>query len=250
MDLGVRQIRTAGKGSGSIELTLPAELRDLVGVPCRILLRDGSRPDIVLQPDLRRAQAVFAAIWDAMAAALLHDDGDAHTVPLGAFAFGLQPRTGAGERPFLCWRDGLALSAAAPHDPGAVSRTLAAFGQAMAARLHIGPALATGFGAACGHLVTGVPATPDGQEACDLAADALRLGHNSPDERRETGAAGAWAAAEACAAGVMADTFWRHAAPLLAAAADLFVAWTGDPSSHTTLRAAWCRGRAIEMSGD
>ena len=53
MDLGVRQIRSAGKGSGSIELTLPADLRDLVGLQCRIMLRDGSRPDIVLQPDLR-----------------------------------------------------------------------------------------------------------------------------------------------------------------------------------------------------
>jgi len=260
MDLGVRQIRTAGKGSGSIELTLPAELRDLVGVPCRIILRDGSRPDIVLQPDLSRAHQAFTAIWQKTLAALLYADGGRLSVSLGvalplalpleAFAFGLQPRVGGHDMPFLCWRDGLALSAAAPHDPGTVSRTLAAFGQAVAGRLHIDAGLAAGFGAACGYLVTGVAATPDGQEACDLAANALRGARHGADGSDAGERLAPWAAAEACAAGVMADQFWRHAAPLLAATAELFAAWTDDPSSHTTLRAAWWRGRSIEMSGD
>jgi hypothetical protein len=99
------------------------------------MLRDGSRPDIVLQPDLRRAQQGFVALWQAMATVLLRDDAGTPPLPLGVFSFGLQPRAVGGEMPFLCWRDGLALSASAPHDPGAVSRTLAAFGQAMAAFL-------------------------------------------------------------------------------------------------------------------
>jgi hypothetical protein len=256
MDLGVRQIRTSGKGSGSIELTLPADLRDLVGVPCRIILRDGSRPDIVLQPDLRRAHQAFTTVWHAMATALLPDDDDTAALPLDAFAFGLQPRADTGELPYLCWRDGLALSAAAPHDPAAVSRTLAAFGQAVAARLHVDPTLAAGFGAACGYVVSGVAASPDGQEACDLAAEALRhggyrLSRFRPDlvDADEPAATPATQAG-ACAAGVMAETFWRHAAPLLSATADLFVTWSDNPSSHTTLRAAWLRGRSIEMSGD
>ena len=261
MDLGVRQIRTAGKGSGSIELTLPAGLRDLVGVPCRIILRDGSRPDIVLQPDLRRAHQAFTKIWRSMAAALLpaYDDASASslslpaTLPLDAFSFGLQQRADTGELPYLCWRDGLALSGAAPHDPAAVSRTVAALGHAVAGRLHIDPALAAGFGAACGYLVSGVAATPEGQEACDLTADALRRGYHRvrADGPDTAGAAKPWASAgDACTAGVLAATFWRRAAPLLAATAELFVAWTDDPSSHATLRAAWWRGRSIEMSGD
>lgn len=249
MDLGVRQIRTSGKGSGSIEVTLPAGLRDLVGLPCRIILRDGSRPDIVLQPDLRRAHQSFKAIWQAMAAAVLPEDHDTSSsplaLPLGEFAFGLRPREAGGDMPYLCWCDGLALSAPAPHDPAAVSRTLAAFGQALGPRLRIDASLAAGFGAACGYIVSGVAATADGQEACDIAAGALRRGRSGFGQVP----AGA-AAADACAAGITADVFWRHAEPLLAATAELFVGWTGDPPGHSSLRAAWWRGRSIEMSGD
>lgn len=239
MYLGVRQIRTAGKGSGSIELTLPADLRDLVGLPCRILLRDGSRPDIVLQPDLARAQATFASLWDRMAEALLHESADAG-FPLTVFAFGLQPREGTGETPFLSWRDGLVLSGTAPHEPAATARSFAGFGQAMAADLHIAPALARGFGVACGYLVGGVPPSGDWQEACDLTAAGLR-------GRFRPGAP--LAAALGCAEGVTGALFWEHAAPLLTAVTELFVDWTADPSIHATLRAAWRRGRSIEMSG-
>jgi hypothetical protein len=236
MELGVRQIRTAGKGSGSIELTLPAELRDLVGLPCRVMLRDGSRPDIVLQPDLRRAHEAFTALWQAVAAALAREDADVPPFPLASFAFGLHPRPGGGELAFLCWRDGLALAGPPPHDPAAVSRTMAALGHAMAPALCIAPGLATGFGAACGYVVSGVLPTPDAQEACDLTAAALRLGRDSIQS-------------EFCARGVMNDAFWRHAGPLLSATSDLFQAWTADPSSHATARSAWRRGRSIEMSG-
>lgn len=164
MDLGVRQIRSSGKGSGSIELTLPSDLRELVGLQCRVLWRDGSRPDIVLQPDLRSAHRAFAALWHSMAALLFRDDTNTPGIPLGSFVFALQPRPGSDAMPFLCWRDGLALAAAAPHDPSGIARTLWAFGRVMAARLQIDPSLADGFGAACGYLVSGVPATPDAQD--------------------------------------------------------------------------------------
>ncbi len=250
MDLGVRQIRTAGKGSGSIELTLPPDLRDLVGLPCRIILRDGDQPDIVLQPDLKCAHQTFLQIWQTMAAVLLRDAADVSALPLTAFVFGLHPRTRGGEQPYLCWRDGLALGAAAPHDPDAVSRTLAAFGQAMADRLNIDPALAFAFGAACGYLVAGVPPTQDGQEACEVAAVALHVMY------QDTGLAGAATAfvpaisVAACAAGIMDGAFWRHATPILTAAADLFTQWTADPSGHPALRAAWRRGRALGSGGD
>jgi hypothetical protein len=243
MDLGIRQIRTAGKGSGSIELTLPAELRDLVGLPCRILLSDGSRPDIVLQPDLRQARDIFASIWNAMASALLPLDGGREgrghlpELPLSAFSFALQPRSPNGERPFLSWRDGLALAAAAPHDPQAVSRTIAALGQALAGKLDIDPAFAGGFGAACGFLLAGVATSSDEQEARDLVADALRP-HIVPDRT-----------AEACACGIMSDVFWHYATPKLSAIAEVFLGWNADPAGHAALRAAWRRGRAIEMSG-
>ena len=249
MDLGVRQIRTSGKGSGSIELTLPTDLRDLVGLPCRIILRDGSRPDIILQPDLRRAHQAFSEIWQTMATALVHGDAEIPTLPLPAFGFGLHPRSGGGDLPFLCWRDGLALAAPAPHDLYAVSRTLAALGHAMAVILNIDTTLAFAFGAACGYVVSGVLPTSDGQEACDIAAVALHVSYPNSNLLGEAGVPAPAAVIAACAAGIADEIFWRHATPLLAAVVDLFTEWTADPSSRAALRAAWRRGRTIEMDG-
>ena len=240
MDLGVRQIRTAGKGSGSIELTLPSELRDLVGLPCRITLRDGTRPDLVLQPDLRAAHQALACMWQNLVAALLPRTEDSPRFPVNAFDFGLQHRDGRTGRPFLCWRDGLILAGEPPHDPAVVARTLAAQACALAERLDIGADHAGGFGAACGYLAAGVPPDTDDQEARDLTAASLPPALR-PDEA---------SAAEACAAGIASPLFWRRAAPLLAAAADLFASWTSDPASHSALRAAWRRGRTIELNGD
>jgi hypothetical protein len=238
MDLGVRQIRTAGKGSGSIELTLPSELRDLVGLPCRIILRDGSRPDLVLQPDLRAAHLLFSLVWQRLTACLVTDDADVPRFPVSAFDFGLQRRDARAEKPFLCWRDGLVLAGEPPHEPEAVARIISAQASALAERLEIGAEHANGFGAACGYLVAGVPAEADEQEARDLAAATLR----------ETARLDDTATVEACAAGIGSDIFWQRAAPLLAATADLFAGWTNDPASYDALRAAWRRGRTIELN--
>jgi hypothetical protein len=240
MDLGVRQIRTAGKGSGSIELTLPSELRDLVGLPCRITLRDGTRPDLVLQPDLRAPHQAFATMWQKLLAALLPGTEDAPRFPVGAFEFGLQHREGRPDRPFLCWRDGLALAADPPHDPAVVARILAAQSRTLAEYLDIGAELAGGFGAACAYLAVGTVPEADDQEACDLTAASLPLSLR-PDEA---------SAAEACEAGAASPAVWHRATPLLAAAADLFAGWTNDPASYAALRAVWRRGRTIELNGD
>jgi hypothetical protein len=236
MDLGVRQIRSSGRGSGSIELTLPAGLRDLVGLPCRILLRDGNRPDIVVQPDFCPAEQAFSRIWRAMAAALLCDEAEAPALPLAAFTFGLNPRIGGGDVPFLCWRDGLMLAAAPPHEPEAVSRTLAALGQVMADPLRIDPALALAFGVACGHLVAGVPPGSGRSESCDIAAAAMRFDYTSANALVGAAMQAPMTSQLACAAGVADPAFWRHAIPKLTAIADLFADWTADPSSHAALR--------------
>ena len=238
MDFGSRQIRTAGKGSGSIEVTLPSDLRDLVGLSCRVMLRDGTRPDIVLQPDLQLALAAFSSLWRAMTTALPCEQTES-SLPVAGFGFGLQPQGGGGDQPFLCWRDGVVLHRPPPHEAVAVARTLAAFGHALARPLGIAPRLAAGFGAACGYLAAGTPSAPGSQEACDLAAAGLH----------ETCPGAPLRAAAAAGEGADGPAFWRAAGPLLSAAADLFLGWTADPTAHTTLRAAWRRGLCIELSG-
>ncbi len=231
MDLGVRQIRTAGKGSGSIELTLPVELRDLVGLPCKVTLRDGSRPDIVLRPDLRRALDAFESLWRPMARSLLpHAPG---VFPAARFTFGLQPRAG-GEGPYLCWRDGLQLALGAAQDSEALARVFAAFAHAMACDIGIEPGFAGGFGVVCGLRLTGSVADYAEQEACDLAVRHL------PPLLPPLAAAG----------GVVGAGFWTLADAVLEAAANLFVEVSSDPVNLARLRAAWRRGRAIELSGE
>jgi len=63
MHLGARKVRSAGRTSGSIEITLPVEVRALTGIECEMVLRDGVQPQIVMQPDLSVAQALFVELW-------------------------------------------------------------------------------------------------------------------------------------------------------------------------------------------
>jgi hypothetical protein len=210
MDLGVRQIRTSGKGSGSVELTLPATLRDLVGVRCHITLQDGGDPNIVLHPDLQPAREVFIAMWASLTEILLPDDPAA--LPATAFLFGLQPTALVRDRPFLCWRDGLALAENAPHDVSAVSRSIAALTQAIAGLRDLRTIWAADFGAICAKLASGVWPTYDRQDSRDVALATVQARHELDPSGSE----------EACRAGVGSEVFWCHARPRLEAAAELF----------------------------
>lgn len=240
MQIGVRQIRTSGKGSGSIEVTLPTELRDFVGLPCRVLLRDGRQPHIVLQPEMQHVHAVFARLWCALAGALLPGRHDLTSMASGAFAYAVQPRGGAGDLPVLCWRDGLMLAGPAPHAAEGVSRMIAAMAEALAGELGVEASLARGFGMACGYLAVGVPPGAEAQEVCEIAADGLR-GKVRPGAGR--------AALEQDAEGALGEAFWRAATPGLGAVAALFAAWSADPAGLSDLRVAWRRGVSIEMNG-
>ena len=66
MDFGKRNIRSAGRSSGSVEITLPVELAILEGIACRLSLRDGLVPEIVLQPDLLVVMPVFEKLWSLL----------------------------------------------------------------------------------------------------------------------------------------------------------------------------------------
>lgn len=63
MLIGSRRVRSAGRASGSIEITLPPELTALEGIVCTIMIRDGARPEIVLKPELSPSGLLFARVW-------------------------------------------------------------------------------------------------------------------------------------------------------------------------------------------
>jgi hypothetical protein len=238
MDLGVRQIRTAGKGSGSVELTLPGELRHLVGLPCRITLHDGVRPDIVLQPDLTSAFNALSAVWHSLALTLSGAAGARETgrFPAAAFTFGLQPRAGDTNTPYLSWQDGIAI-AAGQRDPGATARSIAACAMQYAGEIDIATVRAAPFGAVCGYLACGVLACPQWQEPCDIAAS-------------ELAASGVWQPGAAWRAlpDARVERFWPVLAPALAATARLFAGWNRPDAEYAALCAAWRRGRSIELN--
>jgi hypothetical protein len=236
MDLGTRPIRTAGKGSGSVEVTLPTELRPMVGLPCRIMLHDGAHPDIVLRPDLAVARDAFASLWQNVAIVLLPSGGAPPTWPREQFSYSLQPCHTPASVPSLAWQDGLAL-AACPDCAAAMGRSIAACAQVLGAELDISAALAPGFAGACGYLASGAQLYHAWQEPCDLAAHALA------DE-------GAWQAGAALRENPnwRDPALWRALRPAMAALGGLFARWSLDTSEYATLRGAWRRGRSIEIS--
>lgn len=238
MDLGIRQIRTAGKGSGSVELTLPGTLRGLVGLPCRITLHDGVQPDIVLRPDFSAASAAFAAVWRGLARALIPEfcADAAESFPQDAFSYGLLPLPAGPGGPYLCWQDGLAL-AMRDSDGAPPARAIAACAAQLAPDLGILPGLADAFGAACGFLAAGRMAFPAWQMPCDVtAAQFARASLWRPGQ--------AWDDSP----NIHANPFWMRLGPGLATCAALFAAWSLPGSAYPALCAAWRRGRSIELN--
>lgn len=234
MDFGVRHIRTAGKGSGSVEVTLPTTLRRLVGLPCRIMLHDGEQPNIVLEPELSGARHAFVLVWRALSLALLGEQGPDFAA--AQFQFGLMPQQGRQASPYLCWQDGLAL-ADCSEAPVAFGKVIAACAENLACEIGVARTLAESFGMACGFLSCGQIVAPDWQEACDITAMQL-AGHPS------------WQPGAALIASpdINGPHFWSLLTPGLVATTELFIAMSLPGSAYPALHAAWRRGRSIELN--
>ncbi len=100
--IGIRRVRSAGRASGSIEITLPPELAALEGMDCRIVLRDGARPEIVLEPDLAPAVAIFTRAWTRLRT-LLRLAGDIGEFPAQECELALLPGQRQNGRPLLIY---------------------------------------------------------------------------------------------------------------------------------------------------
>jgi hypothetical protein len=234
MDLGVRSIRSSGAGSGSVEITLPAALRPLLGVPCRVSLRDGHRPEIVLTPDFRPAISAFADLWAKLSVAF-GAECCSGGLPIGEFgvSLGQTKEQGAASLALL---DGLALAGAPPHDPAAFARVTAGLAARLALALEIDPDFAREFAAATAYVVTGIVNSTSCREICDIVAVLLR------PMRAEAGSAFARLGEDATS-----PALWRELAGPLQAVRAHFLAWSRDPIERHTLGAAWRRGLSLEL---
>ncbi len=211
MEFGTRSIRSSGRGSGSIEITLPSRLRALSGLSCRITWHDAPVPHIRLAPDLRAARLALDRLWDLLL----------HALALPPAPPPRDIRLGAHAATALRWDDVLAVSEPGLHDAAAASRVLATLaGQARPAP--------DGFAASLAFLATGAVPGPEYQADCAIAAAAFTPRAAAPLD-------------------VFGDALWqavaRQAPPLLG----LHQALAADPRRHQALRGAASAGAALDL---
>ena len=214
MELGARSIRSSGRGSGSIEITLPSRLRALSGLRCQVSWHDEAEPHITLTPDLAPAQTALVRFWDRLLAALELPARPMPPVPLSLAAQGK-----AGPQ----WEDAMALTTTGPHEAAAVSRVL----DGLAGLTMPGNA---GLAASLAFLATGAVPGAVHREDCAIAAAAF----------------GARAAVPLDGFG---DTLWQALPRLLPPLLALRRALAADPARHAELRTAAGAGGRIDIRG-
>ena len=234
IDLGNRRIRSAGRTSGSIEITLPAQLQFLEGVECRLMVRDGPRPEIVLQTDLSAAQALLQELWQKLRFGLeeIHDLGDFSPAD---FTLALFPPRHWQERPPLAYSDALAVlqqrAGRNGQAPEVVLRLLAFLAVAAAYRLGLEGALALAFGDAVAYLITGTPAGLGTDFERGMAHRAF-WGSGQPPQPLGS---------------PFSDQVWEQARSGLRRVHEQLRAWQDDAEAYATARNRWYRALMVEM---
>lgn len=231
MYVGSRRIRSAGRTSGSVEVTLPPQLHSLLEIECRLLLRDGTHPEIVLQPDLSVAHGLLLRLWQQLRAGLaaLGEIGDFDP---GAFTLALLPPRHWQQRPPLAYADALLVlhGATGGEARDAMARLVAFMGIVAGARLGLGEALAPAFGDTVAYLVTGV--APLAGLECERGLTQSLVHEQAPP---------------AGAASPLDARVWAAAAPSLARAWEQFADWQATPALHAAARQKWYRALLLEM---
>lgn len=236
MYLGNRSVRSAGRSSGSIEITLPTQLQVLEGVECHLMMRDGSRPEIVLQPDLSAAQALFQSLWQKLRLGLgeIDDVGDFSPADFTLTFF--RPHHWQ-ERPPLAYADALRIvrqqAGKDGCEPEALPYLLAYLAAAAGIRLGLKGVLALAFGDAVAYLITGAPA--------GLGTDfergmAHKLFWGDGDEPPGPSLS-------------LDDQSWQQARPHFRRVYEQFRAWQSNPEEYAAAREKWYRALTVEMAG-
>lgn len=233
MHLGKCKIRSAGRTSGSIEITLPPALQTLMGLSCHVVVRDGFQPEIVLQPDLVEARSLLETLWQKLSSALDGSDSLGASKPSG-FMFALLPPRHSQRGLPLAYADIVHLtgmgSKNAASDPEAVARIVSVLTAAIGRRLGLQPSLALGFGDAVAFAITQVPAGFSSDFERSMTAGLCRqaqLRERSPGSPLD-------------------EEYWQECRPALRRIYEQFRVWQDDPGLFELARQRWYRAFQCE----
>lgn len=237
MQFGYRKVRSAGRRSGSVEFTLPVDLAILEGVPCRIELRDGLMPEVVLQPVLDHLRAIFETVWERQALGLARI-GEIGEFSEADYVVGLFPERSPIGRPTLTYADALLvqrnLASGEPVEPDGRARSLEAFARLLepmatvaGQRLGLSMTTATLFGNQVAYTATGAPLpTIDTFARSSLADRSTEIG---------------W-----CTSKPLAEPVWLAARHRLQRLYERLADWDADAGSFEQQREHWYRARRME----
>ena len=236
MQFGKRNIRSAGRSSGSVEITLPVDLGILEGVGCHLGLRDGLMPEIVLRPDLRGVVTVFETCWDRLGLGL-EEVGAIGDFSEADYVLGLFPAAKWSFSPPLAYADGLIIGRSLAGEGAADQSALEAFARLVESmaevagrRLALADDLAAVFGNQVADLLSGGAIDRRDAFMRGLASDTV----------------GALHAAERGRMNPLGPESWRNAQGELGRLYDQFASWTGEPQALAKAREHWYRARRFE----
>jgi hypothetical protein len=236
MHLGCRNIRSAGRNSGSVEITLPVDLAILEGISCRLYLRDGLDPEIILQPDLRAVMPLFEKLW-ALLRVGLEDVDEIGDFTEADFCFGLFLPAKLGTQPPLAYADALLLhrslgdgNETSPHALEAFARIIESMAAVAARRLGLANDFVAAFANQAAYLVSGEAIGARDAFARSLAAQ-------QPGLSQDVG----W-----CRETPLSKEAWRRAKVALAQVYGQFLSWGNDPTAFAKDRLLWYRAHRFE----
>lgn len=231
MALDRRRIRSAGRTTGSVEITLPVELQSLEGIECEVLVRDGVRPEIVLRPNVGVAQALFANLWQQLRLGLQRV-GEIGDFDPSDFNVALLPPRHWYDKPPLSYQDALTIlsrlkenrDSARVNNSDAMLRLVTFLAVNAGYRLGLEGRFAMAFGEAVGYLVSGVGSGQGTDFERDVALSAFSGG-----EKVVAGQIGS----------LSFDGRWEEAGEGLERVFAQFRAWQENPEQYEEARKRW-----------
>jgi hypothetical protein len=200
-----------------------------------LTVRDGSRPEIVLQPDLSAAQELFRTLWQKLRLGL-SDVDEIGDFSAADFTLALFPPRHWQEHPPLAYVDALTVLRQRSEKSGgdeleSLTRLLASLGVGAARRLALTNALALAFGDAIAYLLIG--------RSTGLGTDFERgMAHRTFWGKGE---------AERPTGSPFEDRVWEQAQDDLRRVYEQFRAWQDNRQAYAAARERWYRALSMEM---